>query len=505
MFGTDKMRIKFPYPLNYAILIIVIWTVIIISFVVYDIKRINKEVFTNAYVYAEIGFNKDVIYRRWATMHGGLYVPVTENTPPNPNLSQVLDRDIITPAGKKLTLINPAYMTRQVFDLEKAEKGIRGHITSLRPVRPENGPDEWERSALEEFEIGVKEVVSIEMFEGKKHLRLMRPFITEKGCLKCHAIHNYKLNDVRGGVSISVPYDNMLELANISKRWHLLGSVLLWIFGTIVLGIGYLYLQKNEEKRIASEVALEKSNDKLSHANIQLQELDHLKSMFIASMSHELRTPLNSIIGFTGLILQGISGKIDEEGRQDLDIVYNSSQHLLSLINDVIDVSKIEAGKFDINFEEVKLDSVIEEVISTVSKDAEKKKLKIKTELPKGLTINSDRRRLLQCILNLVSNAVKYTEKGVVELKIKKTAGTLIVNVTDTGVGIKKEDIPKLFISFKRLASPLKEETPGTGLGLYLTKKIMKSVFHGDITVKSTYRAGSTFTLNFPLNIEGLK
>ncbi len=248
----------------------------------------------------------------------------------------------------------------------------------------------------------------------------------------------------------------------------------------------------------STETKLAKQSKELSKANLKLQDLDRMKSMFIASMSHELRTPLNSIIGFTGLLLQGISGKIDDEARKDLDIVYNSSQHLLSLINDVIDISKIEAGKLDIHFEDVKLDDVIEEIVITVSKDAEKKNLKIKTELPEALTIVSDRRRLFQCILNLMSNAVKFTEKGTVELKAVKKADVLKISVTDMGIGIKKEDIPKLFKSFIRLNTPMKEVTLGTGLGLYLTKKIINSVFQGDISVESEYGKGSTFTLDIP-------
>ncbi len=186
-----------------------------------------------------------------------------------------------------------------------------------------------------------------------------------------------------------------LPFVTVNKKFMLIKGRSI-LNGTILL-IEDITDLKNTETKLA------KQSKELSEANIKLQDLDRMKSMFIASMSHELRTPLNSIIGFTGLLLQGISGKIDEEARKDLDIVYNSSQHLLSLINDVIDISKIEAGKLDIHFEDVKLDDVIEEIITTVSKDAEKKKLKIKTDLPKGLYIVSDRRRLFQCILNPTS------------------------------------------------------------------------------------------------------
>jgi len=251
-----------------------------------------------------------------------------------------------------------------------------------------------------------------------------------------------------------------------------------------------------------TETELAKRTNELSDANIKLQELDHMKSMFIASMSHELRTPLNSIIGFTGLILQGISGKIDEEARKDLHIVYDSSKHLLNLINDVIDISKIESEKLDVYFEELKLEEILKEAVTMISSGAEEKGLEIKTDFPQGLSIVSDRRRLFQCVLNLMSNAVKFTEKGSIELKAVKKAGFLEISVRDTGIGIKNEDIPKLFTSFVRLDSPLMETTPGTGLGLYLTKKIMDTVFDGDISVESRYGRGSTFTLSIPLNKE---
>jgi len=250
------------------------------------------------------------------------------------------------------------------------------------------------------------------------------------------------------------------------------------------------------------EKKVEDRTFELSQANIKLKELDHLKSMFIASMSHELRTPLNSIIGFTGLILQGISGKIDNDAKEDLEIVYNSSKHLLSLINDVIDISKIEADKFEIYFEEFSLNEVLNDVITIVSKDAQKKDLEIRTQIPASLKVKSDRKRLFQCVLNLMSNAVKYSEKGYVELKVEKTDNSLRIAVKDTGIGIREEDISKLFKSFIRLESHIKELTLGTGLGLYLTKKIMTGVFHGDIKVESKYGEGSIFTLEIPLNPE---
>jgi signal transduction histidine kinase len=249
-----------------------------------------------------------------------------------------------------------------------------------------------------------------------------------------------------------------------------------------------------------TEAELSELTEELSEANIKLRKLDRLKSMFIASMSHELRTPLNSIIGFTGLILQGISGKINQEAKEDLQIVYDSSKHLLSLINDVIDISKIESKKLEVYFQELKLNEVLKDVVTIVSKDAEEKKLEIKIDSQEGLSIVGDRKRLFQCVLNLMSNAVKFTEHGSIELRAVKKAGILEISVRDTGIGIKKKVMPKLFTSFTRLDSPLKGKTSGTGLGLYLTKKIMTTAFNGDIKVESQYGKGSAFTLIIPSN-----
>lgn len=265
------------------------------------------------------------------------------------------------------------------------------------------------------------------------------------------------------------------------------------ISNATIIMIEDITVQKKAEAELAERTV------ELSEANIKLKEIDKLKSMFIASMSHELRTPLNSIIGFTGLILQGISGKVDQEAKEDLQIVFNSSKHLLNLINDVIDISKIESDRFEVYFEEVRLDDVLKDAVTAVSADAEEKKLEIRTDYPENLSIISDKKRLLQCVLNLMSNAVKFTEKGIIELRAVIESDTLKISVRDTGIGIKKEDIPKLFNSFVRLDSPMKETTQGTGLGLYLTKKIMTGVFNGDIRVESEYDSWCAFTLIIPL------
>ena len=243
---------------------------------------------------------------------------------------------------------------------------------------------------------------------------------------------------------------------------------------------------------------LEILNRELEVSNVKLQEFDRLKSMFIASMSHELRTPLNSIIGFTGMTLQGLSGDLNDEQKDNLSRSYQSAKHLLSLITDVIDISKIEAGRVDAFAEEIHLKEVLAEAISNVKPLVKDKRLEISVEAHADVRLHTDRRRLLQCLLNFLSNAVKYTETGVVTVTTAETNGQVEISVSDTGIGIAEKDMPRLFEAFERLDTHLRVKAGGTGLGLYLTRKIATDLLHGEVAVQSKAGQGSTFTLRVP-------
>ncbi|KAA3607215.1 MAG: PAS domain S-box protein [Planctomycetota bacterium] len=252
---------------------------------------------------------------------------------------------------------------------------------------------------------------------------------------------------------------------------------------------------------IADISELARVQQELQESNLRLQELDRLKSMFIASMSHELRTPLNSIIGFSGLFLQGILGEIDEEQRDSLERIHRSGNHLLSLISDVIDISKIEAGRLDSSPSHFFLHEVLKQAVDTVRGQAEAKNLTLEVEAECNPEIFSERRRLLQCLLNYLSNAVKFTEDGGITVKVGPLDDGVEIQVIDTGIGISKEDEIKLFEAFERLDSHLRVKAGGTGLGLYLTKKIAEELLQGQVFVESELGAGSTFGLRIPLHL----
>jgi len=280
--------------------------------------------------------------------------------------------------------------------------------------------------------------------------------------------------------------------------------------GLLVLGFGYVarmqaVLRRSRmlERRVRERTAqLEEKTSELKVANDRLREIDRLKSMFVASMSHELRTPLNSIIGFTGIVLQGMSGELTDKQRDHLSRSYGSAKHLLELITDVIDISKIEAGRTDLFPSECVLSEVVDEAVESVRPQAENKGLGLTVTMPEDCVLYTDRRRLLQCLLNFLSNAVKYSETGEIALCATERGEDIEIAVSDTGIGIAEKDMPKVFEAFERLDSHLRVPAGGTGLGLHLTRKIATDLLEGSVSVHSEIGKGSTFTLRIPKHLK---
>ena len=228
---------------KHLLLLVIIWTAGVLLSLGLNIYALRESLLTVAQTTAEIAQNKDRIYRRWVSNQGGVYVPVSEMTPPNPYL-KLPDRDITTSHGLSLTLVNPAYMTRQVNEMSMETSGLRGHITSLKPLRPENRPDLWEAETLKAFERGSKEASSVEMISGKEYFRFMRPFVTEQSCLKCHAIQGYKKGDIRGGISVSIPMEPLRAIEKTRIIELTLAHGFLWLFGLIGIGAGTQRLRR---------------------------------------------------------------------------------------------------------------------------------------------------------------------------------------------------------------------------------------------------------------------
>jgi signal transduction histidine kinase/DNA-binding response OmpR family regulator len=254
-------------------------------------------------------------------------------------------------------------------------------------------------------------------------------------------------------------------------------------------------------------VALEnaRSFEVAQRAVVEIQEADRLKSEFLANMSHELRTPLNSIIGFSRVILKGIDGPITDLQQQDLEAIHHSGQHLLDMINNILDLSKIEAGKMELSIEEIEISDVIESVISTTRGLVKEQPIQLLENVPDKLPpVLADRTRIRQIMLNLLQNATKFTDEGSITVGVETTEDAdtskpfIKISVTDTGIGIAAENQENLFERFSQVDSSLTRKVGGTGLGLSISKHLVE-MQGGTIGLTSELGKGSTFWFTVPV------
>lgn len=255
---TDEKGFLFRRIRLFAWTLAVCWTVLIVVSWFWNLYAEQKVLQKIALAEARTVIERDALYRRWSATNGNVYVPATKQSPPNPYLSHIPERDITTPAGEQLTLINPCYMTRQVNELYK-EGSIffgRAHFTSLKPLRPENLPDPWEENALRSFESGAHEINALVKMNDKPYMRVMTPFITEKPCLKCHSAKEYTVGSIRGGVSVSIPVQPLIDISHGKFIGSLAFHCLIWFLGLGLTFMGARQLSKgaNSQKQVENEL-----------------------------------------------------------------------------------------------------------------------------------------------------------------------------------------------------------------------------------------------------------
>jgi PAS domain S-box-containing protein len=264
--------------------------------------------------------------------------------------------------------------------------------------------------------------------------------------------------------------------------------------------------RKRYEEELSSyrenlEAIVDVRTEELMIAKLRAEESDRLKSIFLASMSHELRTPLNSIIGFTGIILKGLAGPLNAEQQKQLTFVKNSANHLLALINDVLDISKIESGQLEVAHVPFNIRNSILKVINSLTPLAESKNILLECAIEPGVEeLTGDSRRVEQILINLLNNSVKFTEKGYVRLNASINGNFLYISVTDTGIGIEEKNISKLFNPFQQLDTGTTRKYEGTGLGLSICKKLLE-IMGGRISVESSFGKGSKFSFTLPFKL----
>lgn len=264
---SKAARINLTQPGAYSLLLAVAWTVLVAVSLYLTLSAQRREIENIAKNVARAYIDKDILFRYWNALHGGVYVPVSPLTQPNEflPLSTTRERDIVTPSGRRLTLVNPSYMTRQLYELSLRKNRISGRLTSLRPLRPENKPDPWERGALETFERGATETAGIVTGPDGRVLRLIKPLPTEESCLHCHAHQGYKVGDIRGGISIRLPmapFETALR-TQTAVSWGGHGG--LWLLGLIGIYAGYTGLRRRTVQRDRAEQELLRANEMLEN------------------------------------------------------------------------------------------------------------------------------------------------------------------------------------------------------------------------------------------------
>ncbi len=740
---------------RHLLILLAAWTALMGGLLYWSIQRAHQETRTLAEGEAQALLSRENDFRLWLASHGGVYVPVDKNTPSNPNLAHVAERDIVSPSGTSLTLMNPAYAMRQMNERSSKPGGRRAHLTSLKPLRAGNAPDDWERAALESFERGETEVTKFTQVDDRPYLRILKPIITKKSCLKCHGHQGYQEGDVRGGIGVSLPMDYLLacqdkHIANLAlvfgliwafgsiatcfgarrigrhirrelqaqeamheseTRFHTLyeassdavmvldetgfidcNQATVQIFGcvskemfcgkhpsefspptqpdgrdsmvaanehiTAALAEGSRHFEWNHQRRdgsvfsadvllcrfsiagdtllqatvrditqskedterlrLAAEVAsdlifewtpttgsmqwfgdidkalgfnegelprtfeawmkqihpedqavlervmghratctdeireayriqrkdgswrywsgraapvldesgrptkwvgvctdvtdkkrdeeelqgyaeaLESANMALEQFNEAAESATRAKSAFLANMSHEIRTPMTAILGFTDVLLENLE---QEEDISAATTVRRNGEYLLRLINDILDLSKIEAGKLDVDRSECSPVEVVADVASLMRVRADAKEIPLEIEWDGAIprTIESDSIRLRQILINLIGNAIKFTDTGSVRLAIRMVEShdgppCMQFDVIDTGIGLTDDQVSRLFQPFVQADLSTHKTFGGTGLGLAISRRLAEAL-GGTITINSRLGEGSTFTL----------
>ncbi len=500
-YGNLTLRLSFLAAL--------LWSAVLGLSLVWNLNKASDQAMLMAYSEARANLNKDITFRRWGTMHGGVYVPITEAQKSVPWLSHVPGRDVTTNDGRQLTLLNPASMLRQMMDAYAEEYGIRGRITGLKYLNPGNAPDDWERQQLEAFIRGEKkEVWEVAKINGQPNLRYLRAMFMDPGCDKCHAILGYKTGDMRGATGLNLPLAPYLaQIAETQVQLGISHSII-WLIGLVGIILGSRVSLRWDREREKAQLELLHHRDNLesqvkertlalSIAKEAAEAASRAKSTFLANMSHELRTPMNGIMGMVDLALRRTT---DEKAKLQLGKAKQSSQILLAVINDILDISKIEAERLVLENTEFKLGEVLENVSSLISVRVAEKGLALNIEVPPALesqALQGDPLRLGQVLLNLAGNAVKFTAEGAVTIRVRAveeslSAVLLRFEIEDTGIGISLNDQRKLFMAFEQADGSMTRKYGGTGLGLAICKQL-SHLMGGEVGIESVPGEGSVF------------
>jgi len=371
MGGMETRIFKLVYGLFVAL--IVISCAFLIQFTILsNNKKVN--------VIARSFFKEIVTTRSWNALHGGVYVPITSETQPNPDLD-VPNRDVVTTDSIKLTLVNPAYMTRQISELALKQNNIRYHITSLRPIREANYADPWETKALKLFESGSLEFFEESSLMDRDFYRFMSPLLVESSCLQCHAIQGYALGDIRGGISVSI--DAKPYKATLKKQILVISLAHLLILMMGLVGIRYSQRAISKQFRLTSLKNQQLFNHQsiLRETNEKLNEINQQKEKFLSIIAHDLRNPIGAMVSLTEVLIDDKESIDEKKQKLILKNLNDSAKNTYELMDNLLTWARSQQGKIDFKPENIAVYNLVNELGELCEVSAKNKSITINKEL----------------------------------------------------------------------------------------------------------------------------
>ena len=490
------------------LLLLVLLALAVGAYTQHYLRQLEAQTLNVALEGARNMFRMVVLTRNWNATHGGIYVPVSERTPPNPYLDHPR-RDLTTTDGQQLTMVNPAYMTRLIAEMAEADSGSVFRLTSLKPIRPENAPDDWERLALESFERGTREMHGVARLGKEDHLRYMAPLLVKESCLICHQKQGYKVGDIRGGISVSQRHgpiaQAVAEQAEDAYR-SALGILALFALG----GWGLLELLRKRWLELAHKM------DELAATQRQLLQADKLASVgrLAAGVAHEINNPigfihsdLGTLRNYTGHMRElldrcrrGEAGEADFQAidydylRDDLPALIDESQGGLKRVRKIVSDLKDFARVDHAELAEADLNAGIDSTLNVVAAELQDKAEIVREfgTLPPVVCLAA---QINQVVMNLLLNAAQAMEqRGRIVVRTGCTDATAWIEVEDNGRGMTAEVIAHIFEQFYTTRAV----GQGTGLGLSLAYDIVAK-HGGTIEVDSQPGVGSRFRVSLPV------
>ena len=476
---NELFHIKLKNLKRYYINILILITVIIassLSWTIYNEVTHHKNA---ALEHARNSFIKDLMFRKWIASHGGVYVPPTKKTPPNPYLAHIPNRDLVTTTGKKLTLMNPAYTLRQLMEYE-GMYGAKGRITSLKLLNPNNKANEWETKALKLFDKGKKQEFYEFLSKGsKEYLYYIKALVVKKSCLKCHAQQGYKVGDIRGGVSITIP----MKKYNDDIYNSVYNIVIIYIIFYILSLFGLFYTYKNLKIALIEQDKLYAENQRKEEIMLA-QSRNAAMGEMISMIAHQWRQPISVI----AMWANNITADIDMEEVNEKDFrkyaanIVTQTQHLSQTIDDFRNFFRPDKQK-----EKISLKDVMEECLSVIGKSLQNNNIKVEKSYLSDTIVEIHSRELMQVFINIIKNAKealleKKIKNSTIFIDIYEDEDSIITTIRDNALGIDEDIIPKIFDPY----FTTKDIKSGTGLGLYMSKTIIEKHLNGVLSVQNT-------------------